>query len=181
MTDEEIINSIKMGYDAGLIELYQLNLKSIINHVKMNNGRQEDAEDVFQEVIYDFREKVIQNRFILTNSTKIKTFLFEACKRKWLNELRKRSKVSTSEVPDMPDDYWNEYEEKRELTKRHQLVVAGMQMLGEKCRRILQYYCDRIPMVEIAVRLGFEGGEQVAKNEKAKCQKKLIDLIHNQN
>jgi RNA polymerase sigma factor (sigma-70 family) len=181
MTDEEIINSIKMGNSAGLNELYQLNLRSIINHVKMNNGREDDAKDIFQEVIIDFREKVILNRFILSSSAKIKTYLFEACKYKWLNELRRRNKMSPEEVPDIAGEFWEEYDDKRELNERQSKFKEGMMKLGDRCRRILQYYCDRVPMTEIAARLGFDGGEQVAKNEKAKCQKKLIEIVQNHN
>jgi RNA polymerase sigma factor (sigma-70 family) len=174
MSDEEIINSIKMGYDAGIKELYQLNIRNIIKHIKNNNGEKEDAEEVLQDILCDFREKVIQNRFVLIPSAKIKNYLFEACKRKWLNELRKRKKIT----PETLEDYWHTEEEKRELNKRQNLVYEEIQKMGDKCRRILQLFCDRVPMEEIAKRLGFKGGEQVAKNEKAKCQKKLVEIIN---
>jgi len=179
MSDEEIIYSIKMGDQSGINELYQLNLRSIINQVKMNSGTEDDAKDVFQEVIIDFREKVIGTRYILSSSSKIKTYLFEACKRKWWNELRRRKNISPDEMPEVSEDFWQDIDEKRELTERQRKFTDGMQKLGERCRQILQYYCDRVPMVQIAVKLGFEGGEQVAKNEKAKCQKRLIEIVNN--
>ncbi|MFM8486167.1 MAG: RNA polymerase sigma factor, partial [Bacteroidota bacterium] len=42
--------------------------------------------------------------------------------------------------------------------------------LGNRCQSILSLAIGGFSMLEIAEKMGFKGGEQVAKNEKRKCQ-----------
>ena len=52
------------------------------------------------------------------------------------------------------------------------LLDETITRLGERCHAILRYFMDGFAMKEIAEKMGFAGGEQVAKNEKRKCQER---------
>ena len=53
-----------------------------------------------------------------------------------------------------------------------------MARLGERCHAILRLFMERYSMREIAEIMGFAGGEQVAKNEKRKCQERYETFLN---
>ena len=108
---------------------------------------------------------------------KEKTYLYSVARNMWLNELRKRSNipiiVETDEFIVLQEDHLASMV----LTEQNQEMAKLIRSLGDQCQEILIYfYFDRFRMKKVADLMGF-ASEQVAKNKKSKCLKKLKALV----
>ena len=178
-SDEEIVAAIKKNENLNetVRYLYQAHFDSLANFIRTNSGRQEDAEDYFQETLAVFINIVHRDKF--RGDSSIKTFLHSIMRNLWLNELKRRNKALTRET------VYYEQSEKETSNVQHTVhesettrqVLALFDRLGENCKRILVmfYYQDKT-MKEIALAMNYDN-EQVARNTKYKCAKKLTDLL----
>jgi len=177
-SDEEIIFCLqgeKVKRDLALEQLYAKLYPIIKSYIQKNNGSDEDAADIFQDAIIVFYDKVRQNQFQLSSS--IRTYMYSVCKHLWLNKLRAQKKVvSLSEDSDfitVDPLSLNEISS----NERNEFLQKLLESLGEDCKRILvYYYYDRLKMKEIAERMNF-ATDQVAKNKKSSCLKKLKSIV----
>ena len=160
-----------------VLYLYQTYFGPCLHYVTTNNGSHEDAEDIFQEVVVAFIYLVRQNRF--RGESSIKTFLYALNKNLWLNELKRRGRaVKREEKYEMQAD--------RNLAKADLMIEqkeAYLQLmeiieeLGEKCKQILlMFYYENQSMKEIMHSTNYEN-EQVVRNKKYKCLKKLEEKL----
>ena len=179
LTDAEIIGNLMNDRqtDDTLRFLYRHNYELLSRYVNNNSGNEQDAEDVFQEVMVAFINLVKAGRF--RGESSIKTFLFSLNKNIWLNELKRRGRAMVRE----------EKYEKRSGTEEATIDVAmelrqtkaelmkAINELGENCKKILLlYYFENRSMKEIVSALPYEN-EQVVRNKKMKCLKKLEQLV----
>lgn len=178
-TDGEIIEALqgKKNLDATVRYLYRTHFDSLAHYIKTNSGSDQDAEDFFHEALVIFIELVQQGKF--RGDSSIKTFLYAIMRNLWLNELKKRSRAaqretlyydkSEKEEKDIQSGIWQN-EAKRQ-------VLSLIEKLGENCKKILVlFYYEEMPMKEIFHAMGYES-EQVARNMKYKCMKKLNELL----
>lgn len=178
-SDEELIDTLRKEQVSNSVIsfLYRHFYALLSNYVKQNQGSEQDAEDIFQEVILTFIEIVKKDKF--RGESSVKTFLFTLNKYTWLNELKKRSRATLRE-----ERYGNEIEADEKdvshfLVERDskKLVLALMDKLGDVCRKILTaYYYDNLPMREILPLVNYEN-EQVLRNKKYKCLKSLEQML----
>jgi len=179
LADEELLEAIRQGrgVDAAIRAVYRNHFESLTWLVKNNSGNQQDAEDIFQEVVVNFIELVQKDKF--RGESSVKTFLFSMMRHTWLNELKKRGRSEAREL---------KYEKAmgmEELDVSH--LIAGreakaqvmniVERLGETCKKILvMFYYEDFSMKEILENLSYES-EQVVRNKKYKCLKQLEQLI----
>ena len=92
LSDSELLGAIKQanGLDAAIRSVYRDHFENMARIVKNNSGNQQDAEDIFQEVVVSFIELVQNNKF--RGESSVKTFLFSMTRHTWLNELKKRGR-----------------------------------------------------------------------------------------
>ena len=178
-TDAELISSLVSteGTNAAIRFMYREHFELLSRYIYNNNGNEQDAEDIFQEVLVAFINLVKADKF--RGESSIKTFLFSLNKNMWLNELKRRGRAVVRE-------------EKYEKQNEHHEVTAdiGMELrqtkndlmkvideLGENCKKILLlYYFVNRSMKEILAALPYEN-EQVERNKKSKCLKKLEQIV----
>ncbi len=177
-SDEEIIFCLqdkKVKRDLALKQLYARIYPTIKSYIHKNNGSDEDAADIFQDAIIVFYEKVQSNQFRLSSS--IRTYLYSVCKHLWLNKLRAQKKVvSLSKESEFIsiDPLGSAILGSNE---RNEYLMNLLASLGKNCKRILiLYYYDRLKMKEIAELMNF-ANDQVAKNKKSSCLKKLKSIV----
>ena len=91
-TDDALIAAIRRGEERALSQLYQAHWPMVSHFVLQNSGTEADAQDVYQEGVMVFYEKVRDNSLEL--SCQIKTYLYAVCRRLWLKRLTSRSRVS---------------------------------------------------------------------------------------
>lgn len=177
--DAELLEAIRQGkgLDTAIKSIYRDHFESLAWIVKNNSGNQQDAEDIFQEVVVNFIELVQKDKF--RGESSIKTFLFSMTRHTWLNELKKRGR---SEVRELKYEKAQPHEETdvshliagREAKKQ---VMDVVEQLGDTCKKILvMFYYENLSMKEILANLKYEN-EQVVRNKKYKCLKQLEQMI----
>ena len=156
--------------------LYRRYYRMIEQLILKNNGSAEAAADIFQDGLVVFYRKVREPNFRMTSA--MGTFLYAICRNLWLMQLRKRKReTALTEVHEdtvaIGDDVFDYLQD----TERSQWVADALGQLKEDCRQVLVYfYFDRLKMSEIMERMGYQS-EQVAKNKKSRCMKRLRELV----
>ena len=165
-TDEEAIRFIYRSYYS-VAEKY----------IQQNNGSEQDAEDIFQEVVVTFIETVKQGKF--RGECSISTFIYTLTRHTWLNELKRRGRAKLREekfdkTQDTVTIDMSQLMESRESKNR---LMQLVEQLGETCKKILvAFYYDNLSMKEILQTLSYEN-EQVVRNKKYKCLKQLGQTV----
>jgi RNA polymerase sigma factor (sigma-70 family) len=147
--------------------------------VKLNNGDEAEAKDLYQDSFLGFLEKVWSENFVLT--CKIKTFIYSICRRKWLYQLRGRKRLidiekyveleeaaeeAFVEAPDVPDD---------------EQIISAIKSLGDPCKSLLiGFYYQKLSMEKLADKLNYKN-ENVAKQQKLRCKDRLKNAFKNFN
>jgi RNA polymerase sigma factor (sigma-70 family) len=178
-SDEELIVLIQSphGIDEAVRYMYGQYLEFLGIYVQQHGGSAEDAQDIFQEVVVAFIHLVQQNKF--RGESSIKTFLFALNRNIWLNELKKRKRstireIKFEEMKPVEEAGIAEYISAREGTRELMDIIAR---LGEVCQQILfAFYYRDLSIKEILEQLHYEN-EQVVRNKKHKCMKKLDELL----
>ena len=178
-SDQELLALLRSGggTDAALRYLYRTHFDLLTIYVRQHSGSAQDAEDVFQEVMVTFVDLAQHNKF--RGESSIKTFLFALNRNIWLNELKKRQRSFVREMKfenakPVEEQAIAEYIAAREGRKQ---VMELVNKLGPTCQQILvAYYYHNLSMNEILSHLNYEN-EQVVRNKKYKCMKKLESLI----
>lgn len=178
-SDQELIETLKTERVSNEVikYLYRAYFSFLSAYIKQNQGNDQDAEDIFQEVIVTFIEIIKAGKF--RGDSSIKTFLYTLNKFSWLNELKKRSRLAVRETA-----YYNDTDEADKdishLIAEREAKSAVMEMidrLGSVCKKILvAYYYNDLPMKEILQLVDFQN-EQVLRNKKYKCLKSLEQML----
>lgn len=178
-TDTEIANNLTGDQEvsATIRALYRENFDMLSRYVQNNNGSEQDAEDNFQEVIVAFIHLLKAGKF--RGESSIRTFLFSLNKNIWLNELKRRGRANARE--EKYEKAANRDEQTAdvamELRQTRQDLLNTLEALGENCKKILLlFYYENRSMKEILAELPYEN-EQVVRNKKSKCLKKLETLV----
>ncbi len=179
--DAELLTAIRQGsgMDTAIKSIYREHFESLAWIVINNSGNQQDAEDVFQEVLVSFIGLVQQDKF--RGESSVKTFLFSMTKHTWLNELKKRGRTEVRELK------FEKGRDQQEMDVRHLIaeregkkqLMNVVEQLGDTCKKILvMFYYENLSMKEILANLEYEN-EQVVRNKKYKCLKQLEQMITN--
>lgn len=179
LSDAELLAAIRQGsgLDAAIKSIYRQHFENLAWIIKNNSGSQQDAEDIFQEVLVNFLGLVQQDKF--RGESSVKTFLFSMTKHTWLNELKKRGRTEVRELRyekgiDQQVTDVSQVIAEREARKQVMFVV---EQLGDTCKKILvMFYYESLSMKEMLARLDY-GNEQVVRNKKYKCLKQLEQMI----
>jgi len=184
LSDAELLKRLKgpsaSEANAVLKYIYQTNYPTVRAYVLKNNGKQSDAEDIFQEAMTIFYKKINQDTLVIQQN--IGGYLYSIAKNLWLNRLRyqkvrldnKQQVIQQTDIPAASPEADFVREERSQVLKT---VIAK---LSEDCRKILTlFYFDELKMKNVAERMGL-ADEQAAKNKKYKCLKKLKSLMLHQ-
>jgi len=174
--DGRILEGIRTGREEVLVELYRDNRRAVTSLVRRSGGSADDADDILQEALVSFWERVRTGRF--TYSARLSTYIYAVARNIWLRRLaRVRREVTLpAEEDDPPGEDLSPLEQVME-DEQSQMVRRALERLGEPCKKLLLlYYWEELPMEEIASRLGFANAD-TAKSKKYQCKKALERLI----
>lgn len=179
-SDDALVAALKENrqVDQAVRFLYRQYFEPLSIYTRQNNGNEQDAEDVFQEVVVTFIEVVQQGKF--RGESSIKTFLYSLSRHIWLNELKKRSRMQVRNLKfekekEQVDAGVGEYIAGREARRQ---VMDIIDQLGDACRQVLlAFYYKELSVKEMLNFLPYEN-EQVVRNKKYKCLKKLEEMLH---
>lgn len=161
--------------DKGLFLLYQKTSPALHSFFSKMGVQKLYFEDLVQDTVVVAYRKMREDGFVLTST--LSTFIFGIGRNLALMHLRKNAKeVSLETPPDEAVDEFNviEYLSRIEKYKNlHHLI----HQLGSQCKQVLTwFYFEELSMKEIAKRSGYSS-EQVAKNKKSACLKKLRERM----
>ena len=159
--------------------IYRDNYTIIQSFIINNNGKKDDARDIFQEAMVVLYEKSKDATFSL--NCQIRTYVYSVCRRLWLKRLQQLSKYSTQvesleEVVPVED----EIEEHEKRNADFLLMEQAMSKIGEPCKSLLDaYYLQKKSMQDIAGEFGYTNADN-AKTQKYKCLIRLKKLFFSQ-
>lgn len=182
--DVALIAAIQAGDERALAQLYRLHWPMVSHFVLQNSGSEDDAQDVYQEGVMVFYEKVREGSLEL--SCQIKTYLYAVCRRLWLKRLTSKSRFGVRLLDDeehggslaaLPAGAADDLREAEEREGRFTLMEQALQQLGEPCRSLLEgfYLLDK-SMLDLTAEFGYTNADN-AKNQKYKCLLRLKKLF----
>ena len=185
MTDQQIVATIKdssvKNSESALNCVYRSYYSMIESFITQNNGTKDDAKDVFQETVISLYNNVKNDKY--SPDSKLSTYLFSISKNIWYKKLRKKGRMSNLEdnehqqIPSGEDIH-----SQIEYSEQQILIGKLLHKVGQECGKVLKlFYFEKMRMVKIAAKMDYSS-EQVAKNQKSKCMKKLrVVILSNDN
>jgi RNA polymerase sigma factor (sigma-70 family) len=179
-SDAELLANLQSGtyINESIRSIYKDHFGGLSWFVINNSGSQQDAEDIFQEVVIDFIDAVQKNKF--RGESSVKTFLYSLNKYAWLNELKRKGRAIQREIR------YERAQDREEIDVAHFIsfreartqVMLIIERLGEDCKKILvMFYYENLSMKEIVEKTKYET-EQVVRNKKYKCLKQLQQMLN---
>ena len=180
-TDDALIAAIRGGDERALAHLYRLHWPMVSHFVLQNSGSEDDAQDVYQEGVMVFYDKVRAGSLEL--SCQIKTYLYAVCRRLWLKRLTSKSRFGVRLLDDEEHGpYLNTGAEEdvlaaEEQDRRFATMGEALNSLGEPCKSLLEgfYLLDK-SMQDLTAEFGYTNADN-AKNQKYKCLVRLKKLF----
>lgn len=173
--DLEIIEAIKSGKNQWVLnKLYDNSLPKIKILIRKMNGTEDDALDIFQEVLIILFRQVKLNK--MNADTNIDGYLYRISRNLYLNKLRRTTKfIDFNEDIDEADT--PEIETHLFIKDSENEIMKLFNSLGDKCKDLLNAIVfDELNYDEVAIKFGFASGE-VVKTQKYRCKKKMQELF----
>ena len=183
-TDAELFAAIRAGRHELLDELYRQHRGAFLTYAQRSlYATEDDAADCFQDAVIAFYKNIVSGR--LTELTcGISTYLFAIGKRMVYRKNQQRHR----EVPSDPEagiGLGNDPSGELDLSLLNRIeddhrkaqLAAGMNRLGDTCRRLLTlFYYHRYPMESIQEELGLSS-PGATRIKKMRCLNKLKQFL----
>ncbi|MEM9821344.1 MAG: sigma-70 family RNA polymerase sigma factor [Bacteroidota bacterium] len=179
LEDHELIRLLQSGdplhQEKAFRYFYRQYYGLIESLIVRNSGQKEDVSDVFHDALIVFFNQVKNSDFSI-NST-VKTYFYSICRNLWLMQLRKAKR--NVELKDQHEQIVLDEDlfETLEMNEKKRLLLRLLNELGEECQRILDlFYFRKLKIKQIQQSLQL-ASEQVVKNKKGNCLKKIRKKI----
>lgn len=180
-TDEELLTGLAAGSDDALTHLYHQYYPMVLHFITTNSGSEDDARDIYQEVLIVLYEKVRSGSLEL--HCQLKTYLYSIGRRLWLKQLAQRSRYVVRDVESSATDEFSAQEinddllDHEERDRQFTLMADSLDRLGEPCRTLLDdFYMQQLSMQMITEKFGYTNADN-AKTQKYKCLMRLKRLF----
>jgi RNA polymerase sigma factor (sigma-70 family) len=172
-TDQQLLEGLWSNDYQALKMIYGRYLPQVLTFVKKHGGSDSEGEDVFQDVlIVLFKKK--EAEFALTSG--LGTYLIGVSRFVWLRKQRKNKRevrVTSAHTEGLSDT--KELETTLLGLDKRKLFREKMTLLGQSCQRVLRMFFAKIPLGEIAQKMGYTPNYIKKKNRT--CKLKLTKLI----
>jgi RNA polymerase sigma factor (sigma-70 family) len=170
-----MLSGLKSRNEKILKAYYRFFYSGIRHFVLKNSGSEEDARDLFQDVMLVLFQKVRGDSFLLTCS--LSTYLFSVSRLLWFKELSKRKHISaTSFILEDYADVDKDIHETAELNDRLEIYRRNFENLSPACQKVLRYFIEGMSIADITQIMGYKS-EQHTKNRRYRCKLALIRQI----
>ena len=177
MQETKYIEGLLRGDTTLIRSIYRQYVPKVAGYIQRWGGSKQDVEDIFQDALMIIYNKAQQEDFQLTSS--FYAYLLGICQRLWYNKKKKKAnQMITLEQNEtyMIDD--QSIVEEMITLEKQQLLDDNLQNLSAVCRQILTMGAKGSSIKEIMTVLGLNS-ETYTRTRKARCKKKLIELIKN--
>ncbi len=180
-SDENLLYAIetKQDINTAIDYIYREHYGMLKHYVLTNSGKEEDAEDIVQEVLVVFIDLIQKKRF--RGEASVKSFLYTITRNLWITELRKRAGSMRRNMSFEKENIKMEEDVSKQFMyyESQKSILTLFETLGEGCKKILTlFYYDEKPIKDILLETHYEN-EQVLRNKKYKCLKELTDKVKN--
>jgi RNA polymerase sigma factor (sigma-70 family) len=176
-TDQRYLTALLQNDTIVVKEIYSRFSGKIKNYILQNNGAEDEAADIFQEALVDIYQQARYKNLELT--CPFEPFLLLICKRKWLNELKKKERhrvtKDTEDLSELGEDVFALAEQMKMQDDKAKLFMDMFQKLGERCREIIHKCLGPVSQEEVASGLGVSYA--YLRKKKSECTAELIKLI----
>lgn len=176
-TEQRYVQAL-LNNDTLLVrEIYEKYAGKVRYYILANSGNEDDAADIFQEALVDIYNQAKYKDLQLT--CPFEPFLILICKRKWLNELKKRSRQPvTKEVDDVSigEDVFALAEQLQYNNDKMKWFLECFEKLGASCKEIIQKCLSGEDQEKIAEQLKVSYG--YLRKKKSECMASLTKMIH---
>jgi RNA polymerase sigma factor (sigma-70 family) len=175
--DQRYVSAL-LHNDATVVkDIYSRFSAKVKAYIIQNNGSEDDAADIFQESLIDIYQQAQYKGLQLT--CPFEPFLLLICKRKWLNELKKRQRQGvtkgTEDLSGMGEDVFAMAEQIQLQNDQTSLFMSMFEQLGERCREVISKCLGNKPQDEVAEELGVTYA--YLRKKKSECTAELVRLI----
>ena len=173
-TSKDHYFSLINGDEKGIEKIYKLLFPKVLRFILKNNGREEDAEDIFQKTLIHLILQAKKKQVTFTVS--FEAYLFIACRNQWYKKLAAEKKWVTKPVKEellYEDDTLNNAIEEQEKWDLYRTVF---ETLSDNCKTVMKLFYKKLPYSVICKELGYNS-ESVARQRVFKCRAKLSSLI----
>jgi RNA polymerase sigma factor (sigma-70 family) len=176
-TEQELLEGLISQRNDVLQSIYSLYFKTVRRLIFLNNGREEDAKDIFQETLVIIYRKLQKDKTTLNCS--LKTYIYSVARLLWLKELenKRNRNINLEECDQFVDIEDNDYELVG-VNERLKLYHEQFEQLSNDCKKILKLFLNNISIAEITKIMGYSS-VQHTKNRRYRCKKSLIERIRN--
>jgi RNA polymerase sigma factor (sigma-70 family) len=174
--DQYLVTGLLQNNTIVVRDIYERFAGKVQAYILHNNGSEDDAADIFQEALIDVYQQARYKEFRLT--CPFEPFFLLVCKRKWINELKKRGKQRVTKEPDdlsMGENVFELADQLRVQDERVSLFIEMFQKLGDRCREIIQKCLSDQPQDKVAMELGVSYA--YLRKKKSECMADLIKMI----
>ncbi|MEM6260863.1 MAG: sigma-70 family RNA polymerase sigma factor [Bacteroidota bacterium] len=176
---QQVIDSIRQGDREQLNRVYVAYREEFVGWaVRSYRCSEEDACDIYQDVIIAFYENVVNNK-VKDLKSQLRTYLFGIGKFMILNRFQQQKRQPVVDVnaerqeeidPVSPEVLW-------ELTDRQRVLKQAIDGLGETCRKLLTLlYYHKYATESVMATMGYNN-TNVVKSQKNRCMKSLRTII----
>lgn len=175
--DQHYVLALLHNDTQAVAEIYRRFAGRVKHYILQNNGTADDAADIFQESLVDIYNQAKYKGLQLT--CPFEPFLLMVCKRKWLNELKKKGRQGVTkdidEQFDLGEDSFREAEKTWTDNEKARLFRTMLEQMGERCKEIIKLSLTDKPQEEIAAALGVTYG--YLRKKKSECMASLVAAI----
>ena len=177
LTNVEILNGLIQGDERVIKYLYKHFFYDVFLFIRKNSGTSEDAKDVFQDALLVVYQNVVHKNK-MPNGT-LQQHLFMVCKYIWAKKL-KREKIHRKVMEELKysNDETDRLENTFEAVEKKKLFLEHVDLLGERCRKLIRLLESGMSLDEIAGELQTQSLDYVYAL-KYKCREKLYHSIKN--
>jgi len=175
--DDEIIEGLRQGNDDVLNFLYKNYFGAVRSLVLKSFGTEEQARDIFQEVLIVIYNKLQDSNFKITSS--FFTFFYAVIKNTWLDFRKMKKTNPLGNALDYNDEIGVNTEDVELLATRalrNKFFYSYLKQLKESCQKILGLSLEEYSSEQIAAKLDLKSGSYVRKR-KSDCLKVLIEKM----
>ena len=174
----KLTEELKAGDNKALKEVFQANSAYCISKLiaKFRCFR-EDAEDIYTDSILNFRDKLISGKIEFQGD--LRNYLYATCKNMFLVKLKRDERTNKAHVFSYEDHYAviEDVPDVSYIEEIYALMEKALRSLPEKCHDLLvSFYFEKLSLNQIAEKFEM-ANSNVAKVSKARCFKKLVDLV----
>jgi DNA-directed RNA polymerase specialized sigma24 family protein len=153
--------------EAFFMALYQKAFPTVARYIARMGGSLEEAQDIFQDTLVIYYEKVTAAQAEVAVNEK--AYLFGIAKKLWLQHFKVGSKnepLNDFDMETMPDE--------QPATGK---ILQYLETAGKKCMELLKaYYYDHLPVNDVAALFGYSGTHS-ATVAKYKCLEKVRETV----